>query len=95
MPSEDPISFIDRLKAEIAEREDKLARNPNYIELQALKRSLEALEPHQSGGRAAKRPSCTCGAAFSTHPVKTVDGIEKRFCPRTNFTREYSPAVKS
>ena len=91
--SDTPLPFIELLKAEIARLEDILSRNRTSIELQAARRTLAAYEGKQAGGRAAKRTSCKCGAAFSTHPMKIIAGVEKRFCPRTDFTREYEAAT--
>ncbi len=73
---EEQRSFVDILKAEIAQHEAALARNPTWIKLQAARRTLAAYEgPEPKKQRATAQPKCArCGKHYSAHR----DGL---YCP--------------
>jgi hypothetical protein len=82
-------SFVDILKAEIAQHEAALERNPTWIKLQAARRTLAAYEgPEPKKHRAAAQPKCArCGRHASAH----ING----FCPRSAGAGEYEPETKA
>jgi hypothetical protein len=75
-------SFVDILRAEIAQHEAALERNPTWIKLQAARRTLAAYEgPEPKKQRASPQPKCgNCRDYYSSHLPAIAPG-ERRRCP--------------